>query len=252
MSCEDRELELALHVEGELAPRQAAALEEHLRSCAGCRQLLENLRGSQQALREHTLLADNPPALRGLRGAVLTNLGQGPAPTRSRPALALAASLLLALGAFTLLRFSEAPSPLRPPNPSAALPSASPSAPIQPSIPEPEEHLVEATPLPPAGALPAPQAPEPRLPSQPKAPSKPLNPVPTAIAKLPPTTAKTHPEPTAEEPQTFPQSTVVKLVSDDPDLVIYWLIDSPSPATAPPTTTPTSTAKEFSHDISTR
>ena len=51
---------LSAHLDGELAPAEAAAVQEHLLDCATCREAYENLRAAKEALGR--LAVAEPPA----------------------------------------------------------------------------------------------------------------------------------------------------------------------------------------------
>ncbi len=100
MTCERFERELALYVEADLAPDEAAAVERHLPACQQCRALLRGLEDSQRQLKS---LADEPfddAVLLSLRRRIQAAAANaGPAGWGRHWFWALAASLLaLAIG----------------------------------------------------------------------------------------------------------------------------------------------------------
>ncbi len=66
MTCREYEPLIALYVEGDLNDRD---LEQHLAQCAGCRELLEDLRASQASLKE--LVSVDAAFLSAVRSGVL-------------------------------------------------------------------------------------------------------------------------------------------------------------------------------------
>jgi anti-sigma factor RsiW len=104
--CQDRDLALQAMLDDELDPLAAAALKEHLRGCAGCREAFAKAQQLRLALRRSQLHATAPDHLR-TRIAALMGEAASPAWQRVRPGIvpwlgggaigALAASLLLLL-----------------------------------------------------------------------------------------------------------------------------------------------------------
>ena len=171
MACARFEPLIALYVGGELA---APEVEEHLRTCAGCRAFAEELERSQAALRG--LREEEAPeaALAEVRGRVLDEIASRKPSwwfaLRWRYALAPAAAVV------------------------ALLVTLSPRLLVSPSPPPP-------LPGPPVLNVPAPAIAK--------------SPPPPPVRRLPP-----KPAPVPREPL------LVKMFTDDPDVVIYWLIDA--------------------------
>ena len=78
MNCADAEKLIALDVEGDLVEAQAAALRNHLAACAPCEQFAQEMRESQQVLK--SLRHELPPEslLSGARQAALEELRAQP------------------------------------------------------------------------------------------------------------------------------------------------------------------------------
>jgi len=98
--CPDREMALQALADGELDAMGIVALEEHLRSCAGCRAALDRLEALRAVLRDPAL---REPAPEQLRARVMAQIPRG-APARAwvgwvggATGGALAASLALML-----------------------------------------------------------------------------------------------------------------------------------------------------------
>jgi len=245
MSCEMFESLIALHVEGDLTAAEAEELAKHLRICAACRDFAEEMRASQRALKKHGRAAIEPAVLAGIRAGVLRKIErrrrgwlpvmQGiaaavPRPRRFSPrALALAASLVLVLGAVVaLLRWGEISRPEEPAWQSSEIEPVPPAARVEP--------------------IPA-QAPSPVLPSAPERPPEPVptspppapgaerpGPGPQPVEELAATRIAAQQVPPAA-PRPAAEPMMIKLVSDD--LVIYWLVE------------PDPTQEETNHEVTT-
>lgn len=77
MSCKKFESELALYAEGDLRGGQVPAVERHLRECAACREFLEGLRASQAALKEAAGMPLDATAVESVRARVLERVSLG-------------------------------------------------------------------------------------------------------------------------------------------------------------------------------
>ena len=100
MTCREFEPLIALYVEGDLD--DAAGVERHLTECAVCRELLEDLRSSQAALKELALDPVDSALLSEVRSGVLARIGERrgmawPARWIGVAALAASAALLVLL-----------------------------------------------------------------------------------------------------------------------------------------------------------
>ncbi|MCP4663965.1 MAG: zf-HC2 domain-containing protein [bacterium] len=236
MSCKTFESLIALHVEGDLTAAETEELERHLRGCAVCRGFADEMRASQRALKKHGRSAVDPAVLAGIRTGVLRRIERrrrawpGIAVPRPRRfptrVLALAASLVLVLGAAVLLlRWGEIsrPEPAWESSEIEPAPTAPTAAPTPTHAPPPAPE--PATPPTPTGPRQA--VPRQALPRQavPRPVEEPATPRIAAQQELPASPRS------AEEPM------VIKLVSDD--LVIYWLVE------------PEATQEEKDHEIST-
>jgi anti-sigma factor RsiW len=98
MNCSDWEERIALHAGGDLPSAEAAAVERHLRECAGCQVLASGLKQSLAWLKEahHEPLA--PAHFSTVRARVMAELEQ-----KRRPLWAWAWSFGLAAAAVALL-----------------------------------------------------------------------------------------------------------------------------------------------------
>ncbi len=224
MNCHRWERRLALHVEGDLPPPRRGALERHLRECEACAALAEELGESQDLLK--SLNADRVPdaSLARVRREVLPR------------AAALQASpdwrLRLERAVMTALRPRYAFSAL-------AVVLAVAAALVSGRVPgpaiEPDRPAVAVDAVPPrvesANASPRTEAPETtaEAPVAVTVAHSEAAPVTVPAIAPPPAEARTTPVADAVTPAAVDPnrpSTVVKLVTDDPNVIIYWLIDS--------------------------
>jgi hypothetical protein len=168
MSCPQFEKLIALYVEGDLSPRKAGRVEEHLAACGHCREFAEGLRRSQAALKSLRAEMVDPAVFEGVRRRVLAQIAARPVSRGWWKYAAVAATFIIIVALFWK------------PNPPPAPP-------------------------PPVAQLKPPVTVEPPVPS--RAPAKHL-----AVRRKP-------------RPKTSQEPLLVKLVTDDPNIVIYWLIE---------------------------
>ena len=169
MNCQMFEPMLALYVEGDLPERDMPRVEEHVAICADCRDLLEDLRSSQAALKTLGAEAVDGALLTAVRAGVLARIDN-----RRRLVWPWVAGVTAALALLILL----------------PAPSGRP-------------------------------APEPRPVAIAQAPPK----VEAAVGRAGPPARRRHPR---RRPVTKPpaaQQLVVKMLTDDPNIVIIWLVD---------------------------
>ena len=169
MSCQAFEPLIALYVEGDLPGRDTPRVEEHLAVCADCRELLEDFKASQAAVKELGSEAVDAALLTAVRAGVLARVDD-----RRVAVWPWVAALTAALALLAML------SPLRRP------------------VPEPRPVVV-------AQAPPSVQAP-------PNTPAPDYRPAVRRSSR--PSSAR----------RPVPQL-VVKMLTDDPDIVIIWLVD---------------------------
>jgi len=236
--CPDREEALALHAGGDLPPAEARALETHLTRCPGCRAFLAELEQSRSALA--ALAAETPPAAgladvhRRVMETVRTGARGARESERSQAGIgwrwAAAAAVALALGAALVWRLGPESGPESPAPPGdERVWIARSEPPDRPSTDRREEPAPEPPDTRPDGN--GERAPETTVP-------EPTSPDPTPR----------EPRPTAPTPETEIRRASaddrpdlkIQLVSDDPDIVIYWLVDMEEP-TDVPTTAPSTT-----------
>jgi hypothetical protein len=217
---------IALDVEGDLDDAGVQRLRDHLEECAACRALRDELEASQRALRGLVSAEVQPERLARIRAGVRKRIAPsgrhlvaGPAATRAAVPAArplarvwavVAATLVLGLVLVALLpRWSER--------------TAQTTSAVQ-SMP---------TPAPPAGERAAPLVPLPAEAPLPQSTQQEVAGVETARQSQANASAAVDRAPRAvdtrqavERPPQAVMPTVVCLVSESSDVVIYWLIES--------------------------
>ena len=240
MTCQIFESDLPLHAGGDLPAEQAARLEQHLRTCATCRNELRSLRETREALRRaDTWDNADEAALASVRAAVRRQVAEleAPPPTppsadrplllRLRPLVAVAATLALALGLHLRMGgVDEQPGPSTPEVPGEETSLVPPGEGSRSRSPSPSPPAAELET--PATLRTEPETTAPRL-----AGTEPPTPAPPeSVPGSEPPSQKggrvsaqtTRPETIAESDSPALEPAWIKLVSDD--LVIYWLVDS--------------------------
>jgi anti-sigma factor RsiW len=206
MKCGYSENDIALYVERDIASHQARKIETHLSTCDACRELAEDLRETQSAfksLRQDTVSAG---ALASVRTRVLAEVGaRNVRPAWGRWVQALAGAgfvMVLAIGLAYHLRKQATPTPVAQQivkiSPVPAFVDASPY--------RARASRVDASPYP-AGAA--------------------RTTVSIAGRKGRPRSIKKNQREAAQTEAVIdpPRQLVVKLLTDDPNIVIYWIVD---------------------------
>jgi len=190
MSCSRWHRLVALYVGDDLDRSRAERLERHLELCPSCRDLAQDLRRDLRRLRELDSAAAADPDLGSVRAAVMAKIQS----RRTPPAVFVEPRLLAALAAVVVvvvlaLLFREG----REPAVSHIAVRENPSpAPVAAADPQP------------AVAFEAPQAADSRVARAEPSPREPV--------------ARTSPS-APVEPMT------IKILTDDPEVVIYWIVD---------------------------
>jgi anti-sigma factor RsiW len=186
MSCKDLEQLIALHVEGDVSESERQKVESHLSTCSDCWDLAEDLKESQAVFKSIRESVPNQSMLSAVRARVLDNVaGKESGTWFERLFLAGFRQKATLAGIVLLMVGGGALWLARGPEAPIALPPPVVISP--PTVPEPLPQTVFR-----------PQAPKPRVRKKPA------------------------PVPVAQEPQ--PQVTI-RLVTDDPNVIIYWLGD---------------------------
>jgi hypothetical protein len=207
MKCRYSETDIALYVEGDVGPDKACEIQTHLSVCTECRDLVIELRESQAVLK--TLKQDTVSAtsLALVRSQVLAEIQAGVKPVWGRWVYALAGGVFVAVVAVGSMLEMRKPQ---------------------------VEEIVKSAPLPPPAAVPLTRGtiPEPNANLDHK--TRPSDRTMERVNANVPLregdgrrrrqgVAHTEVPPEPSEPA---KPLVVKLLTDDPNIVIYWLIDN--------------------------
>lgn len=242
MNCNSFEAFIALYAEGDLDSSRAKSVESHLKSCASCQRFLIELEASQAMVKELAAESLDPASFNVVRQRVMREVNRrkaarplwcrflSPGITRWRPAWGAALAVLVMLGFLFEWQLWRKPagsarpdaskvgsaSTVRKDNPEASspdlpetmTPKPEPSAELatqqfakRHKTPEPRDFLL------PTGVQSDAVAAESESPVEQGSNLQPEEPLPADIA----------PEP--------PPPLVIKLVTDDPNIVIVWLVD---------------------------
>jgi hypothetical protein len=227
-ACERWERDLALHASGDLAPARAARLDAHLASCVTCRERLRRYERDQATLGAFGTDPVAEDALWRVRAGVRQGLPDecsGVAPRQGGvfAAAAVGLSALAIVVAVLVL--------LRPrPTPQSASRPASAGVTVEPSVsPVVEQAVPEPAPTPSARRSAAAAAAPARSPAEPEVPA--LSPEEAdQLVRALVYVSQLDRLPTAdEEPQEempAPSARLARFETDDPNVVIYWLMES--------------------------
>jgi len=208
MSCTRWHRRIALEVGGDLGAHHSRGLEKHLEGCAACRDLSEELRSQRQELLRLDRAAGDGVTLGSVRHAVLADLDARRGPVFHLPAggrrlaFAGAAAVVLIVAAIVLRHGATTSQPMVAERRVPTVVSAPTAAPTH---------------SPTAGAI----VETPRA-VQPPAPLEPVDHEPLRLARrdLP------APEPESAHSLSAPtEPMTVKILTDDPEVVIYWIVD---------------------------
>ena len=198
MKCRYSENDIALFVEGDLEPAKAAELEVHLVTCQVCRELEADVRESQTVLKSLRQEMVSSAALSFVRTRVLEQVStKRLRPVWGRWVYALACAMFVAVVSVSLVLYKPKPD-VRPTDevkqPDVVVASGSPLVEIERTTPS----------------------------------------APVKVASRHSLDRRSHPSFSKEgngvvitEPELSetPKELVVKLLTDDPNVVIYWLVD---------------------------
>lgn len=240
MSCNSLEESIALYVEGDLDLSRTKSVELHLRTCASCQRFLKELKASQSTVKELAAESLDPASFNVVRKRVMQEVNRrqarppwwrflSPAVAPWRPSWVATMVVLAALGFLFQWQLWRKPTRSdKPEGPSVA------SAPVvrkespYPSPPSPSENskLQE-----PPGEPAATQFAKRRNGPAPRGLLSPTEGQPDAIQAEdePPVEQGSNLEPEQPPPTDVPAEPppplVIKLVTDDPNIVIVWLVD---------------------------
>jgi hypothetical protein len=218
MTCTTREADLALYVEGDLPEDEVPTLESHLAGCEACRGFLADLRESQGVVRALAAEPMAEEALATIRSAVRRRLAaEGrPQPWRWAAAAALAA---LAIGG-SWLWWRSPVSRIAPAMSASIPPTPRPEALARP----PERALPPHTNPGTRSTLRAAQAVSPNVAHTTTAPALSQEDA-DQLARAVVAVSRIERIMDADAEAGSP-STLVRLTTDDPKIVIYWQLDS--------------------------
>jgi hypothetical protein len=207
MKCRYSETDIALYVEGDVGPAKACEIQTHLSVCTQCRDLVIELRESQAVLK--TLKQDtvSATALALVRSEVLAEIQAGVKPVWGRWVYALAGGVFVAVVAVGSMLEMRKPQ---------------------------VEEIVKSDPLPPPAAVPLTRGtitePNANLDHKTRPSDRTMERV-NANVPLREGDGRRRRQGVAHtevpsEPSEPAKPLVVKLLTDDPNIVIYWLIDN--------------------------
>jgi hypothetical protein len=212
MKCARLERDIALWVGGELSGRRAAQIAVHVAGCDLCRGLADRLRADRILLTE-VASAGPQETLVALREGVLDRVRSGvsaprpqvrPLAVRVRWASAFAAAMVLLVVGSVVIVWRSAP-------PSGALTASAPRPAPSPGVP-PAPSVTGSAPVSPSGT--ARGTAPPSVHETVRVTERPL------LAR----SAVVRPQQGAKREATA-EVLVIKLLTDDPNVVIYWLVD---------------------------
>jgi anti-sigma factor RsiW len=191
MNCSDWEERVALHAGGDLPPAEAADVERHLRECAGCQVLASGLKQSLALLKEAHDEPLPPAHFSAVRARVVAELEQKGRPLWRRAwGYGLAAAVVALL---VMLALQPGRTPERRPPVVAARRLSQPLSNVRGSESTSEPRTLES------GTDPRHPPPHRRVARHVARPNVPDTP--------------------------DPEPLIVKLQTDDPNVVIYWIAD---------------------------
>lgn len=209
MKCSSQHRLIALYVGGDLDPRRARRLEQHLESCATCRGLAEELQADREALAGLDSEASESLGLGSIRGAVLAEIEGRRRSTfwilPGRPGLALVAAVAVVLLTIAVVmrpggsrrepRIAEQPEQFTPPAVDIVDEAVD-------AVPPPAESVTDDR--------------------DDSTISEPVEEQPLRLARavLPPVAP-----PGATSPSAAVEPMIMKILTDDPEVVIYWIVD---------------------------
>jgi len=242
MNCNSFEALIALYAEGDLDSSRAKSVESHLQSCASCQRFLNELEASQAMVKELATESLDSASFNVVRQRVMQEVNRrqaarplwwrflSPAVARWRPAWAVSLAVLVALGFLLQWQLWRKPA-------GSARPDAST---VDSGSTVRKDSLEISTPSPSEKTEPEQQSPRElttrefakhRKPPVAQDLLFPAGGEPDAIAaeSEPPVEQGSNLEPEAPQPADIvpepPPPLVIKLITDDPNIVIVWLVD---------------------------
>jgi Putative zinc-finger len=240
MNCNSFEEWIALYAEGDLDSSRARTVESHLKSCASCQRFLIELEASQSMVKELAAESLDPASFNVVRQRVMQEVNRrqaarplwwhllSPAVAQLRPGWVAALAVLVALGLLLQWQLWRRPAGTDKPD-GQSVASAPPvqekapaTKPPEKMTPKPEQQSSEPGPKQFAkrDRTPAPQVLVSPVGVQPDAVTEESEPAVEQGANLEPEPQ----QPTDVIPEPRPPL-VIKLITDDPNIVIVWLVD---------------------------
>jgi len=242
MNCKSFEALIALNAEGDLDPSRAKNVESHLKSCASCQRFVKELEASQAMVKELAAESLDPASFGVVRQRVMREVNRrqaarpfwwrflSPTVTQWRPAWVAALAVLVGLGFLLQWQLWRRPAGSDKPDGPVVVsaPAVQKESPETPARSRPEK----MTPNP----EPSPELVRRQFAKRHKTPAPQDLLLPTGVQ---PDAVATESEPQVEqgsnlEPEVLPPADitpepppplVIKLITDDPNIVIVWLVD---------------------------
>ena len=210
MKCSRWHHRIALYVGGDLETSHARRVEQHLDKCPACHELAEALRGDLEVLAGLESDELDGVAFGSVRGEVMAEIEKRPAAPitavlSSHYRLAIAAAVVALLAALVVMWPSGGPEEPRIAEENVRKPTAAAEILIEAGPEEPDSLTVTVQ-----------DSPEQQLPDPDREPR-------TLIARAEPPSAA---YPTVVSPSAPLEPMTMKILTDDPDVVIYWIVDS--------------------------
>jgi len=186
MNCHGMEERISLYAGGDLRPEEAAGVERHVAECAGCQLLLSGLWESLRLLREAHCEPVDEAHFAAVRARVMSRIERGRSPWWRQVWVYAAAVAVVALLVVAV-------------------------RPVRKSAPVPLPRVATSV----GGAA---------APVRGRPPGRPALPPRNSAGKVRP--ARRRSAPPAQKAEEPAQPLVVKLLTNDPDVVIYWITDT--------------------------
>jgi len=241
MNCNSFEESIALYVEGDLDPSRTKNVELHLQSCTSCQRFVKELEASQAIVKDLAAESLDPASFNIVRQRVMQEVNRrqaarpvwwrflSPMVAQWRPAWGAALAALVVLG--FLLQWQLWRKPAGSDNSDAPAVASAPGHRKQSPDTDPLSPSEKSDPPQPLGEPAARQFAKRHVSPAPHDVLVPAEAQPDAVAAEvePPVEQGSNLEPEAPPPSDIaPEpapSLVIKLVTDDPNIVIVWLVD---------------------------
>jgi hypothetical protein len=244
MNCNSFEEWIALYVEGDLDPSRVRNVELHLKSCASCQRFVKELQASQAMVKELATESLDPASFNVVRKRVMQEVNRrqarpvwwrflSPALAQWHPAWAVSVAVLVMLG--FLLQWQLWKKPTRSNRPDGPAVGSAPTVRKESPDTFPPSPSEKSEPRQPLGEPAARQIAKRHASPSPHDLLSPAEVQPDGVAAEaePPVEQGSNLQPEeplpADIPPEPPPSLVIKLVTDDPNIIIVWLVDQEVP-----------------------